>query len=120
MIAMTRPADSASVLVRALGLGGVGCLAALTLISPGTTRMFAWPWSCVYAAALLAPALLLLLRAFDLRRPLVLPAPAWCVAAFASAVTVLASALASPYRGASLQWSAPLLAGIAVFLVLFD
>ncbi|MSU22683.1 MAG: hypothetical protein EXS32_02555 [Opitutus sp.] len=93
-----------------LGLTGLAGLVVITLASPGSTRMFAWPWSLAYAGALLAPALALVFRAFDLRRPLALPSPAWRTATLAGAAVVLASALASPHRGPSLQWSAPLLA----------
>lgn len=125
---MTSPADSALPPARgpARGLShglaslGFACLAVITLASPGATRMYAWPWSLAYATALFTPALLLVLRAFDTRRPLVLPALAWRVAVLASALVVLASALASPHRGPSLQWSAPLLAGLAFFFVAFD
>ncbi len=125
---MTRPADSASPPDRGpapgmspgLGVAGVACLVVVTLASPGATRMFAWPWSLACAGALLAPALRLTLRAFDPRRPLVLPAPAWTATALAFAAVVLASALMSPYRGPSLQWSAPLLSGVAFFFVAVD
>ena len=122
---MTRPADASapaptSGLLPATGLIGLAGLAVITLASPGATRMFAWPWSLAYAGALLAPALVLLLRTFDRARPLALPAPAWGFTAFAFAVTVIASALGSPWRGSSLLWSAPLLAAVALFFVLAD
>lgn len=125
---MMRPADSALPPARgpasrtsnALSILGLACLAVITLASPGATRMYAWPWSLAYAGALLSPVLVLVLRAFDPRRPLVLPAFFWRFAVLASALVVLASALASPYRGPSLQWSAPLLAGLAFFFVAFD
>ncbi len=129
---MMRPADSDSAppasasrgpgAVLPLALGGIGlsCLAVITLVSPGTTRMFAWPWSLAYAGALLAPVLALLVRAFDARRPLVLPSLAWRVAVLATAASVLLSALASPYRAPSLLWSAPLLAAVAFFFVAVD
>ena len=103
-----------------LGFTGLGCLLVITLASPGATRMFAWPWSLAFAGALLAPALALVLRAFDSRRPLALPGPAWCATALACAAVALASALASPHRDSSLQWSAPLLAAVAFFFVAFD
>ncbi|MBI4623168.1 MAG: O-antigen ligase family protein [Verrucomicrobia bacterium] len=133
---MTRPAASASppapappagpslratpVLVPVLIAGGTVCLALVTLATPGATRMFSWPWSLAFAGVLLAPALVLVLRAFDRRRPLALPAPAWLVPILATAATILVSALASPHRHQSLLWGAPLLAGIAVFLLVFD
>jgi O-antigen ligase len=82
--------------------------------------MYAWPWSLAYAGALLAPALLLVLRAFDTQRPLALPSAGWRIMALTTALVVLASALASPHRGPSLQWSAPLLAGLAGFFVAYD
>ena len=125
---MTRPADSAYPPARGPALrlwnalGGIGfaCLTVITLASPGATRMYAWPWSLAYAGSLLAPALMLILRGFDTHRPLALPAPVWRLTALACALVVLASALASPYRGPSLLWSAPLLAGLAFFFVAFD
>jgi len=117
---MTRPADSASRLAPLLGMAGAVALLIITLASPGATRMHSSPWSCAYGFALLAPAAVLLLRAFDRDRPLILPARSWCWAALAGAVVILASALASPYRGPSLLWSAPLLAGLAFFFVAFD
>jgi O-antigen ligase len=82
--------------------------------------MFSWPWSLAYAGTLLAPTLLLVLRALHLKRPLVLPVLPWLVAILTTAATVFASALASPHRPQSLQWGAPLLAGGAVFFVVFD
>jgi hypothetical protein len=111
------PRDS---LVRAVGLAGLACLVVITLASPGATRMFAWPWSLGLAGAVLAPVLALLLRAFDSQRPLILPAREWCVLGLATAGVVLVSALASPHRGPSLLWAAPLLGGIALFFVIFD
>lgn len=96
------------------------CLVLVTLASPGATRMFSWPWSLAYAGAMIAPALMLAVRALDRARPLVLPPPAWFALALTAAATVLLSALVSPHRQPSLLWSAPWLAGIAVFLLAFD
>lgn len=121
---MTRPAASAPMPTRgmlpAFAVLGLACLAVITLASPGATRMFAWPWSLAYAGALVAPTLALVARAFDPRRPLVLPSRPWTLAALAATATVLGSALASPYRGPSLLWSAPLLAALALFFVIVD
>ncbi|MFM9956310.1 MAG: O-antigen ligase family protein [Opitutaceae bacterium] len=119
---MTRPAAASapaptSGLLPAIGVFGLACLAVITFASPGATRMFAWPWSLGYAGALLAPVLVLLLHAFAAQRRLVLPSRPWCFGALASACAVLVSALASPYRGSSLLWSAPFLAAVAVFFV---
>lgn len=117
---MTRPAGSPSPLFAATGvLGGAG-LALITLTSPGATRMFAWPWSLAYAATLAAPVLGLILRAFDRHRPLTLPSAGWRAVAMAVALTMFTSAIASPYRPASLLFSALPLAAVAVFLVAFD
>lgn len=122
---MTRPATSALPLVngtlRALGVSGLACLAVITFASPGATRMFAWPWSLAYAGALLAPVLVLLVCAFAAHRlqPLALPSRPWCFVALATACAVVVSALVSPYRGPSLLWSAPFLAAIAVFFVVY-
>ena len=107
-------------LVGALRVAGLGGLAATSCVYPAATRMYAWPWIGVYAAALLCPSLLVVVRAFDRNRPLVLPARAWTATALATAGTVLVSALASPYRATSLLWSAPLLAAIAQFFAVFD
>ncbi len=133
---MTCPADSAAAtagrtplppdatrpkrLVAALAMIGVAALATITLATPGATRMFAWPWTLVYAAALVAPVLVLIARGFDTRQPLALPAPAWTNAAAAGAAIIVISALVSPHRGPSLLASAPLLAGLAFFFVAFD
>ncbi len=119
---MPRTADSAPAprLPFALGVIGLTCLAVITLAYPGSTRMFAWPWSLAYASALLAPALALLARSLDTQRPLVLPALPWTLTALATAATVLASSLLSPWSGPSLLWSAPLLSAVAVFFLLHD
>lgn len=117
---MTRAASSAPTLVGALRAAGLAGLAIVTFVHPGATRMHAWPWSLALAAAVLAPALALILRAFYREKPLVLPAPAWTGTALAAAGVVLLSALMSPYRGPSLLWSAPLLGGLAFFFVVFD
>ena len=119
---MTRPADSTLVsrAIAALGAAGLAGLAIISLASPGATRMFAWPWSLAYAVALLAPAVIFLARAFDPRRPLLLPPAAWRFTALALAAGIVASALASPWRGPSLLASAPLLAAIALYFALYD
>ena len=117
---MTRPADSTSRLVTVFGGAGLAALLVITLVSPGATRMYSWPWSLAYAAALFVPALLLGLRTSNSRRPPALPARGWTVTALAFAGVVLASALASPWRGPALVWSGPLLAGVAVFFLVFD
>lgn len=95
-------------------------LAVITTVPLGATRVFMWPWWIVFTATLSAPACALLLRAFDRRDPLRLPSAAWQVAGMGGVLTLVGSALASPYRQPSLQWSAPLLAAIAVFFVVFD
>jgi O-antigen ligase len=117
---MMRATTPAGTLARGLCAGGLACLAVITLASPGATRMYAWPWSLAYAGAILAPALALVARAFDRRQPLVLPPRAWLLTAVTFAAVVVASALASPYRGSSLLWSAPLLGGVAAYLLLVD
>lgn len=128
---MPSPAASASepapgiarghvLILSALGLVGLACLAVITLIYPGATRMYAWPWSLAHAGALLAPVLAFLVRTFDSAHPLVLPPPLWRITALGSVATILLSALASPYRGPSLLWSAPLLTAIALFFVAHD
>lgn len=103
-----------------LGAIGLAALIVITVMTPGATRMYAWPWSVGYAIALIAPALQLLRRAFDRRQPLALPSLGWCTAMLAASAGTIASALASPYRGPSVLWSAPLLAGIALFFAIFD
>ncbi len=117
---MTRPADSASRPAILLGAVGLLALLAITLASPGGTRMYAWPWILAYDAALLVPALLLALRAFDSAQPLALPARAWTALASFLGVVVLASAVASPFRGSAVLWSAPLLSAVALFFVTSD
>ncbi|MBL9188256.1 MAG: O-antigen ligase family protein [Opitutaceae bacterium] len=117
---MTRAAFTAPTLVGALWAAGLGSLAVITLAHPGSTRMHAWPWSLAFATAVLAPALILIRRAFDTARPLALPAPAWTWTALGAAGAIMLSALASPYQGPSLLWSAPLLGGLAFFFATFD
>ncbi|MDP3069231.1 MAG: O-antigen ligase family protein [Opitutaceae bacterium] len=117
---MTRATSTAPTLVGVLWAAGLGGLAVITLAHPGATRMHAWPWSLALAATVLAPALILIRRAFDGGRPLVVPAPAWTWTALGTAAAIITSALTSPYRGPSLLWSAPLLAGIAFFFATFD
>ena len=117
---MTRPAGSLSPLLAATGVLGGASLALITLTSPGATRMFAWPWSLAHAVALGAPALGLILRTFDRSRPLTLPSAGWRWVALAVTFTVFASAIASPYRSASLLFGALPLAAVAAFLVIFD
>ena len=120
MPGMTRPADSVSLPARALGAAGLSGLLVITLASPGATRMYSWPWSLAYAATLLAPTLLLVWRTLNPRLPFTLPSRTWSGTALVLATVVLAAALASPWRGPSLQWSAPLLAAVAVFFLVFD
>src|SRR5688572_23987924 len=133
---MTRPAASSPVpaphlaggpalrrepgILAALIGGAVLCLALITLVHPGATRMHASPWSLAYINALLLPTIVLALRAFNPTRPIALPAREWLVFAVAMAVVMLGSALASPYRAQSLLWSAPLLAAVVVFFLIFD
>jgi O-antigen ligase len=117
---MTRAHSPAPPLLGALWLTGLGSLAVITLSHPGATRMHAWPWSLAFAAALACPVLILILRAFDPRRPLATPSRAWTWAMVGAAGMVLASAVASPHRAASLPWSTPLLAAAAHFLAVFD
>lgn len=103
-----------------IGLLGLAALIVITASYPGATRMYAWPWSLVYAVALMAPAVQLVLRAFARQRPLALPTVGWCSVLLLASAGILASALASPYRATSILWSTPLLAGIATFFVAFD
>lgn len=117
---MTRPASLASTLAALLCVAGLACLAAISLVHPSTTRMYAWPWTLAYAGAVGAPILALIVRGLDTQRPLALPSRAWSVLAIASAATVLTAALLSPYAKPSVLWSAPLLAGVALFFVVCD
>jgi O-antigen ligase len=107
-------------LTNAVALAGLAALALITLASPGATRMYEWPWSIAHDVVLLVPAVLLVWRAFDSRRPLALPSLCWCFLALGAVVAVIGSALLSPYRASCLLWSAPLLSAVAVFFVAFD
>lgn len=95
-------------------------LAAITLADRATSRMFATPWNLFYWAALLAPMLALLLRAGSASIPLHLPERRWLWLLTTTAIALLASALASPYRTPCLQWTALPLAGLAAFLLAHD
>jgi len=124
---MTRPADSAPPPVRAaawhladgLSLLALLCLAAITLVDRGATRMHAAPWSLLLCTVRFVPLAALALRAVSRTDPLRLPAHGGCVAAVA-AVSVVASALASPFRGPSMLGAATLLAALAVFFLVHD
>ncbi|MEJ1973258.1 MAG: O-antigen ligase family protein [Lacunisphaera sp.] len=112
--------DPFSPLVRILALGGLAGLAALTLADPGATRMWSMPWTCVLAFVLLAPGLILVLRAAAPEHPLRLPSAGWLAVALATAAVPLASALASPYRAPSLLGAAVPVSAAALFLALQD
>jgi O-antigen ligase len=96
------------------------CLFVVTSVPPGATRVFSWPWSILYAAALLGAPCILGMRAFSPDRSLFLPSRGWLSVAVGAAGAIIVSALLSPHRAPSLLWSAPLLSAIAVFLALFD
>ncbi len=103
-----------------LWLTTAACLILITIVSPGATRMYAWPWSIAYGLALVAPTCLVILRAFDCARALVLPSRGWTALALGVAATLLVSALASPYRQSSIIWAAVPFGSIAVFFAVFD
>ena len=115
--AVTAPALS---LVRIIGLGGLLSLAAITLAPSGATRMYATPWMMLYWSALVAPGLLLLVRLWLSPVPLRLPARFWLILAGTATIVIVAAALTSPYRAASLLNAALPLAGLAAFLCLVD
>ena len=115
----TRP-DPALLPARIFGLGGLLCLAALTLLDRGATRQFATPWNLLLWFAQLAPFAVLLLRCSSFQTAFVLPARAWCTLAAALGATVLASALTSPFRGPSLLNALLPLSGLAAFFCLHD
>ncbi len=117
---MTRPAAPASRLAQGLGVLGFAALGLITLAEPGATRMYAWPWTIAYAAALAVPAALLALRLYVRGRPLAVPAPLWWWATLVGLALPVLSAMFSRYRGPSLLHGAPLLAAVALFVVLFD
>jgi O-antigen ligase len=112
--------DPALLPARIFALGGLACVAALTLIDRGATRQYATPWSLLLWFAQLAPFAVLLLRCSSFQTAFVLPSRTWCVAAAAFAAAVLASALASPFRGPSLLNALLPLAGLAAFFCLHD
>jgi O-antigen ligase len=118
--ALSAAPPGSSRLFALVALATFGCLLLITLVPPGATRMYAWPWSIAYTVTLIGPALLLILRAFDRQRVLALPDRRWTATALATASVVLAAAIASPYRTSSLLWSGALLSPIAVFFVGFD
>ncbi len=117
---MSRPAVPAPRLTQFLGVLGFAALGVITLADPGATRMYAWPWTVAYAAALAVPAALLSLRLYFRGRPLVIPAPLWWWTALSALALPVLSAMFSRYRGPSLLHGAPLLAAVALFIVVFD
>src|SRR3569833_2182824 len=94
---------------------GVVCLVGVSGAPPGATRVCAWPWALLYAAAVVGPLCTLIARAFDRERPLAIARRGWQWLALATVLGILLSALLSPHRSASLLWSAPLLAAVALF-----
>lgn len=82
--------------------------------------MFASPWTAALAATLILPVGMLLLRCFDRARPLVLPSRSWLGLAAAMVATLGLSAILSPFRPIAILWSAPMLAPIAAFFLIFD
>lgn len=116
----SRSADPARLPARIFALGGLLCLAVLTPLDRGATRQFSTPWSTLLWFAELAPFAVLLLRANSGSQSFAVPSRAWRLGAAACAAGVLASALASPYRGSACLNALPLLAGIAAFFCLHD
>lgn len=116
----TRSADPARLPARIFALGGLLCLAVLTLLDRGATRMYATPWSMLRWFAELAPFAVLLLRVSSGPRKFALPSRAWCLGAAVCTAGILTSALASPYRGSACLNALPLLAGLAAFYCLHD
>lgn len=104
----------------ALLAGATICLGVITLAHPGATRMHASPWSLLYDSALLLPVLALLLRSFDPGRPMTLPPFPWRWLAFAGIAVIAGSAFLSPHRASAWLGSAPLLAAIAVWFLVYD
>lgn len=107
-------------LTRLLAIAGIAGLVVITLASPGATRMWGWPWSAALAVALFAPVALLALRTSNSPRTFVLPSAGWTLLAAGSALVIIASALISVHRPVSVRWSAPLLAAVILFFVVFD
>jgi O-antigen ligase len=109
-----------AVLVRVFAVAGLLGLAGITLADRGTSVMYALPGSLFYWAAVLAPALILVVRAGLAPEPLRLPERPWLWLIAASAVVLIGSALTSPYRQSCLQWTALPLSALAVFLLMYD
>lgn len=103
--------------IACLGLTG---LALLTLGENGATRMFATPWTWVLAATVTAPVLGWLFRIVRASGALRLPATPWLGAVLAIGFAPVLSALASPYREASLLTAALPLGSACLFLLVHD
>jgi O-antigen ligase len=103
-----------------LGLAALAGLAVITLADRGATRMHAWPWSLVKSVTQLLPLAALALRTAATGFPFRLPSLAWCSAVTLAAVTVLVSALASPFRGPSMLGAAVPLGALAAFFLTHD
>lgn len=105
---------------RLLATAALLALTALTVVDRGATRMYASPWYGIFRATSIAALGLLALRAASVRVPLRLPTLRWLLLAAGAAITVLVSALASPFRGPSLLAALTPIAAIAAFLLLHD
>lgn len=107
-------------LARLLGLAGLLGTVVLTVLDRGATRMYAVPWHFLLLLAQVAPISAVALRAVSPLAPLRLPPPRWLALTGATALVVLVSAVASPYRESSLLNALTPLAGCAAFLLIYD
>lgn len=112
--------DPTRLLRRILCVGGLLGVATLTLIDRGATRAYATPWIFILWFTQIAPLLALSLRLWPGSAPLRLPSRGWTLLATGIAVSVLVSALFSPFRGLSLLETLTPLAAVSAFFLLHD
>ncbi|MCF3648746.1 O-antigen ligase family protein [Synoicihabitans lomoniglobus] len=106
------PFRAAELAFAIIGLSG---LALISLSEPASSLIHSTPWKYVYAITLLTPMMGFCARVAS-DESWTPPTRIWSIFLGALLATVLISAMLSPYTKIVWWWSAPVLAGIALFL----